>query len=28
LTVLKRQCEVACAKAWVDTTIYEGAAKA
>jgi len=25
---LKRQCEVASAKAWVDSAIYEGAAKA
>jgi hypothetical protein len=28
LTVLKRQGEVASAKAWVDSAIYEGAAKA
>jgi hypothetical protein len=27
LAVLKRQCEVASAKAWVDYAIYEGAAK-
>jgi len=25
---LKRHCEVACTKAWVDSPIYEGAAKA
>jgi hypothetical protein len=28
LTVLERHCEVACAKAWVNSAINKGAAKA
>jgi hypothetical protein len=28
VVVLTRQCEVTCTNAWVDSAIYEGAAKA